>query len=200
MRVYAWLRQPQHVLPCVLLLPLLQTLLLGGGWVSLVCWLLSRALTVGLVPLLPPIHWPEASVVTFILTALFSKGCTWLGVAAFVNSPNPVAPMSWWWWCILMVLHVGVVLIKVSEPPDADDDEPGSSSRADAEGEASYEGFGGADLAYTKYVMGFGAVAVPAGCEVVEVREVLQARDYYQVRRFLGGWGGEGGGGGYLGV
>jgi hypothetical protein len=33
-----------------------------------------------------------------------------------------------------------------------------------------------------RFVMGFGAVAVPEGCQVKEVQEVLLAADYYQVR------------------
>jgi hypothetical protein len=42
--------------------------------------------------------------------------------------------------------------------------------------------YGGAsEMAYQKFVMGFGAVPVPEGCEVAEVKAALQAKDYYQV-------------------
>jgi hypothetical protein len=41
---------------------------------------------------------------------------------------------------------------------------------------------GANEVAYQKFVMGFGPVAVPEGCEVAEVKLALQARDYYQVR------------------
>jgi hypothetical protein len=40
---------------------------------------------------------------------------------------------------------------------------------------------GASEVAYQKFVMGFGPVAVPEGCEVAEVKLALQARDYYQV-------------------
>jgi hypothetical protein len=43
--------------------------------------------------------------------------------------------------------------------------------------------YGGAsEVAYQKFVMGFGPVSVPEGCAVAEVKLALQARDYYQVR------------------
>jgi hypothetical protein len=50
--------------------------------------------------------------------------------------------------------------------------------RAGSDDEAEHDSLGDKQ---TDFPMGFGAVAVPAGCEVASVKAVLEATDYYKV-------------------
>uniref|UniRef100_A0A383V990 J domain-containing protein n=2 Tax=Tetradesmus obliquus TaxID=3088 RepID=A0A383V990_TETOB len=165
----------------------LAMLLLPGGWWNLGGWLLAAAASMRLLPGIRRITWPTSTLGIMLLSKAAVLGCSWAGWKVFSSSDlaDPLSRVSWWWYLLLLALHVFTGLMKTAEKIREEEAEQqgGSFGRSQSADDEPFYG-GASDIAYQKFVMGFGPVAVPEGCEVAEVKVALQARDYYQVMGF----------------
>ncbi|WIA44271.1 hypothetical protein OEZ86_007081 [Tetradesmus obliquus] len=164
----------------------LAMLLLPGGLWNLGGWLLAAAASMRLLPGIRRITWPTSTLGIVLLSKAAVLGCSWAGWKVFSSSDlaDPLSRVSWWWYLLLLALHVFTGLMKTAEKIREEAEQQGGSfGRSQSADDEPFYG-GASDIAYQKFVMGFGPVAVPEGCEVAEVKVALQARDYYQVMGF----------------
>eukprot|EP00879_Flechtneria_rotunda_P010712 GHRR01011194.1.p1 GENE.GHRR01011194.1~~GHRR01011194.1.p1 ORF type:complete len:447 (+),score=122.91 GHRR01011194.1:1304-2644(+) len=173
----------------------LQMLLAGGGLLNIIAVVVNWAFFFGLIPFIPTYgrwSWSSAGSVLFTRTVLVSLNRL-LGKPALIAWANwDPRPCAWWWQLVLAALYVFVHLLDEAKKERRQKD-GGSGSSGQQQQQRHWRGLGsnggeaGYDAAETvnsKYGMGFGVVAVPPGCDVTAVVEVLQAKDYYQVMGF----------------